>query len=75
MSIVHTADVFCDGPDCSLWTHGATEGRPPKHSTARANAARDGWARIGYKDYCPRCKRVALAQKENQHGTRTEDPD
>lgn len=60
MSIVFTADVFCDGDLedgtlCGLWTNGVTGATPPRKAEARERASVEGWRRIGTKDYCPRC--------------------
>jgi hypothetical protein len=55
VSIVYTADVFCDG-DCSLWTSGVTGVRPPAKTDARLTAARTAkWVHHKGKDYCPGC--------------------
>jgi hypothetical protein len=63
MAIVYTADVFCDGEDCSEWTHGATLTTPPKKGRARSNAERDGFKYLNGKDYCHRCyKRIIGAE-------------
>lgn len=57
MTIVYTADVFCDR--CGCWVHGATGsktsglGRP-----ALAVAKKAGWSRdvkSTYTDLCPEC--------------------
>jgi hypothetical protein len=56
MSIVYTADVFCDGDACSIWTHGATSTKLPTKKEARAAVdPRAGWKHVGGKDYCPTC--------------------
>jgi hypothetical protein len=60
VSIVYTADVFCDGDDCSLWVQGVSATRPPTKAQARAeHAPREGWTHIKGKDYCRRCARAA----------------
>lgn len=60
MSIVYTADVFCDGDDCHVWTHGATAADPPIKREARANAAKaDRWVHVGGKDYCRECAKAS----------------
>jgi len=62
MSIVYTADVFCDGDGCSLWTHGVSGSTPPTKAQARAeHSVREGWTHVGGKDYCPDC-----VKKKNQ---------
>lgn len=70
MSIVFTADVFCDGDDCSQWTHGALKHEtPPTKRSARAGAAKTAkWKRIDGKDYCPRCW-SKLGKEESCHTT------
>lgn len=55
MSIVYTADVFCDGENCSLWTNGLTGTKPPLKWRARAVARRENWQHVKGKDYCPHC--------------------
>jgi hypothetical protein len=57
MSIVYTADIFCDGDGCSQWTHGTTAGSAPTKAEARKYAvdARGWWLDHKGKDYCPRC--------------------
>lgn len=57
MSVTFTADIFCDGEDCSEWTHGVTQhDAPPTKTRARRNM-RDGFVSVGSKDYCPGCAR------------------
>lgn len=64
MSIVYTADVFCDGDDCQLWVHGLTSGTIPTKTEARANAkVTEGWQRAGGRDLCPTCWRKLQEQK------------
>lgn len=56
MSIVYTADVFCDGQSCSQWISGLTGIKPPSYAATRKAAmpiAR--WVRVDGKDYCPQC--------------------
>jgi hypothetical protein len=53
MSIVYTADVFCD--DCATWTRGASDKRPPLKWRTRCGIRRDGWIHSVGKDYCPAC--------------------
>lgn len=56
MSIVYTADVFCDADGCSQWTHGETGAKPPLKWRARMNARSTAqWVHVGGKDYCPAC--------------------
>lgn len=58
MSIVYTADVFCD--ECNQWTHGVTSSRPPTKESARLTAARSAnWKHVNGKDYCPVCWKKA----------------
>lgn len=64
MPIRYTADVFCDGPNCSQWIEGVTSEIPPKKLAAwRAHAAKSHWIRYRGKYYCPAC--VADAKREN----------
>jgi hypothetical protein len=65
MSIVYSADVFCDGECAGLWTHGATGSAAPTKTEARANAAHSGYVHHKGKDYCPACWK-ALAAKQNE---------
>ncbi|MCB4349842.1 hypothetical protein LA345_39270 (plasmid) [Burkholderia vietnamiensis] len=58
MSIVYTADVFCDGDDCSQWTNGVTGVKPPEKWRARERAQHERWIHVGGKDYCPACAKV-----------------
>ncbi|WP_109479144.1 hypothetical protein [Paraburkholderia sp. C35] len=68
MSVVYTADVFCDGDGCSMWTHGATAADPPTMREARANAAKDRFVRHKGKDYCPSCaKSLGLLPAKTKH--------
>lgn len=57
MSIVYTADIFCDGDGCSEWTNGLSSTIPPlKHVTRRAAPVRKGWVLgVNGNDYCPKC--------------------
>ena len=58
MSIVYTADVFCDAEDCAEWTYGPVMSKkPPSFAVARKEArtmTREGWVfgKNG-KDFCP----------------------
>lgn len=63
MSIVYTADVFCDGDDCSLWIHGTTARTPPTKAQARVGLGDDGWKHISGKDYCRECARKKQENK------------
>jgi hypothetical protein len=58
MSIVYTADVFCDGDDCSQWTHGSTGAKPPLKWRTRMQARSDHWVHVSGKDYCPKCAKA-----------------
>lgn len=63
MSIVYTADVFCDGDDCSQWTNGVSSAWPPTHKQARTeHAPHEGWLFHKGRDYCPACKRKIFAE-------------
>lgn len=57
MSIVYTADIFCDGDGCGQWTHGVTASCAPTKAEARKHAVdtRGWWLDHKGKDYCPRC--------------------
>jgi hypothetical protein len=67
MSIVYTADVFCDGQSCSQWTPGLTGLKPPTHADTRKTAMSGipgkYWRHVGGKDYCPLCA-AALSCKD-----------
>jgi hypothetical protein len=54
VSITVTTDIFCDGDDCSQWTHGAVSRRTAA-SAARKNARRAGWKITRKGDFCPEC--------------------
>lgn len=58
MSIVYTADVFCDGENCSIWTHGATSTTLPGKKAARHSARSDGFIHVDGKDYCRHCREL-----------------
>lgn len=67
MSIVYTADVFCDGirqdgEPCGQWTNGVTGDEPPRKMLARERAAQERWTHCGGRDYCPRCAKARLAK-------------
>lgn len=62
MSITISTDVFCDGEDCSQWTHGTT-GPAPNAAKARKEARLSGWRYHKRKDYCPHCK-LALPPRD-----------
>lgn len=69
MSIVYTADVFCDGiveegKQCPIWTHGVSGSTVPGKTLARTeHAPREGWAFHKGKDYCPTCaKQMGLTR-------------
>lgn len=69
MSIVYTADVFCDIGLCLLWVPGTTSNRPPAKADARAAAARnDKWVHHKGKDYCPDCWGKSLATSSAAKG-------
>lgn len=60
MSVVYTADVFCDGHECPNWIAGVTSTTPPRKFAARSMfASREGWTRKGNKDFCPKCSTPA----------------
>jgi hypothetical protein len=56
MSIVYTADVFCDV--CGGWEHGVT-GRRVRARDAREHVQKKlmgpKWKRVKGQDLCPRC--------------------
>lgn len=64
MSVVYTADVFCDGDDCSLWAHGVTNGQPPTKAEARDGAKHAGFVHYKGKDYCRQCWRSIAPSAE-----------
>ena len=57
MSIVYTADVFCD--KCGVWIHGATGNKAPGLATKALKVSKQaGWSRdvrSVYTDLCPNC--------------------
>jgi hypothetical protein len=59
MSIVYTADVFCD--KCGIWSEGVTvtgAKAPGLASKALKKAKAEGWSRDArslYTDLCPNC--------------------
>lgn len=56
MGIVYTADVFCDNPECPMWTHGYTSVLVLPKGEARENAAKvDKWVHYKGNDFCPSC--------------------
>lgn len=65
MSIVYTADVFCDGHECGQWIHCITDAKPPLKWRSRVQARRHGWAHIKGKDYCPNCLRYGMDKEES----------
>ena len=60
--ITVTTDVFCDGENCGVWVHGTT-GPTAQARAPRAQAAREGWARVCQAgrmvDLCPECAKKA----------------
>lgn len=60
MSVVYTADVFCDGEGCGEWTHGETGSLVPTKKQAREGAKHDKFVHVGNKDYCPACNAKRL---------------
>jgi hypothetical protein len=54
MSVVYTADVFCDSEGCSHWTHSGTAALPLSKKLARRLMS-DGFVHIKGKDYCRHC--------------------
>ena len=63
VSIVYTADVFCDGDDCSQWTQGTTGSWIPTKTEARANAKHlENWKRHQGRDLCPGCWSVLMRE-------------
>ncbi len=68
MSIVYSADLFCDS--CLLWEHGITQrDYPPTKTSARqANYEREpGWTYAQGLDFCPVCSanRVILEDSDD----------
>lgn len=69
MSITYTADVFCDGKDCSEWNHGVSASSTTgiaRH--ARKYIKKQKWGRVVASngkllDLCPKCMR----EWEKQH--------
>ena len=63
MSTVYTADIFCDGEECSQWAHGAAMSTTTGISRhARKAAKQQKWGRVvapngKLLDLCPRCFR------------------
>ncbi len=58
MSVVFSADVFCD--NCSDWVHGVTSRtRGALVQKARDTARKAGWSyspgKTNYRDLCPPC--------------------
>lgn len=58
MSIVYSADVFCDG--CTDWVHGGVQSDKPTGMArpALAVAKQHGWSRDTqgeFVDLCPKC--------------------
>jgi len=66
MSIVYTADVFCDGNDCSQWTNGVTGAKPPEKWRVRMQARAGRWVRVGGKDYCPACAKAQAIERAQE---------
>lgn len=66
MSVVYTADIFCDGHECLNWITGVTSETPPLKKDARAVFSKlEGWTRKGSKDFCPSCSTpVPTGKKE-----------
>ena len=65
MTIVYTADVFCD--ECSVWVHGTTGPTPPTKTAVRKIAAKQKWLRSHGRDLCPKC----AAQPNDTKGSET----
>lgn len=73
MSIVYTADIFCDGECCNQWVHGiALSHNDGLSRRAHKTAKKQGWGRVvapngKLLDLCPRCfrewKEYALERK------------
>lgn len=72
MTVIYTADVFCDGESCGVWSHGATSHLPPLKSVARLGAVLgDGFIHHSNgKDYCPRCLALMLS-KDGPNGAKS----
>lgn len=56
MSVSTTLTLWCDFPDCPVWTYGPDNYR--RSSDIRQGVKPFGWRRVktpsGLKDYCPR---------------------
>lgn len=65
MNITITTDVFCDGDDCSDWTHG-TCGARTDAKTARKQAKRAGWYIGRGIDLCPMCAKLRASSTKGE---------
>ena len=67
MTVIYTADVFCD--KCGDWTHGVTQDRNSGLARKAVTVSKsEGWsrdARSQYLDLCPKCLAEFRAEVPN----------